>query len=149
MRSTGLRALFGAICAFVLTSGVVQAKPHGSSQPQAAGIVVPSPDRRHRITLVEGRLRLDGHPVAAAGKPLGRPVWRSDSRAVAFLQRCPTGLQLSVVLLDVDPWKPIIWSLPTLADSSRQIFWIGPQRIGVGDKTLVPRLVVTWTTTLV
>jgi hypothetical protein len=158
MRRTALRALIGVVCALSLGS-VRAASPRRSPSsrpalrqaPRAPSWIVHSPDGRHRIELgAAGRVHLDGRPLSSAGKPLSAPVWRRDSRALAFLQRGEVGLQLVVVLLDVDPWRPLVWSLPSLAGSScRHLFWIAPQRIGVGEKALVPRLVVSWTTTLV
>jgi len=158
MRNAALRALVGVICALSMVSASAAHPRRGpSSRPSrpavtpAPGWRVHSPDGRHRIELgSSGRLLLDGQPLAATGRPLAPAVWRRDSRALALLQRAGSGVQLVVLLLDVDPWRPLIWSLPALTGSScRQVFWIAPQRIGVGNKALVPRVVVSWTTTLV
>jgi len=152
MRRTGLRTLVGVICALGCSSSAsVPARPHRPPEwrrPCSAWFIV-SPDRRHRVELgASGQLQLDGQPLAGAGKPLVRPVWRRDSRALALLQRGASGLELLVVLLDSDPQQPLVWSLPTVASQScREVFWIAPQRIGVGEKALVPRVVVSWTTT--
>jgi hypothetical protein len=145
-------ALFAVIC--VLSCGFPgSAQARSRSVPSTPPPIwsVLSPDGRHHIDLTaSGRLQLDGRPLALANKPLARPVWRHDSRALAFLQRSSTGLQLLVVLLDVEPLVPIVWPLPPLMNSRlRQVFWIDPQRVGIGEKMLVPNLVVSWTTVLV
>lgn len=147
MKSAGLSALAGLICLLIGSSG--SARPH---RPSSAGNRWPvvSPDGRHRLERgAAGSLLLDGRLLASSGRPVGVPVWRQDSRALAFLQRSGTGLQLRVLLLDLDPLQPVVWSLPPHAEGLREVFWITSCRIGVGEKPLVPRLVVSWTTTVV
>ncbi len=147
MRSAGPSALVGLICLLISSSG--SARLH---RPSSAGHGWPiiSPDGRHRVEMgATGGLLLDGRPLGSSGRPVGVPVWRPDSRALAFLQRSAVGLQLRVLLLDVDPLQPVVWSLPPQAERFRQVFWITSCRIGVGDKPLVPRVVVSWTTTTV
>jgi hypothetical protein len=152
MRRTGLRTLVGVICALGFIAGPsapALARRPAAARPRWCPLFIVSPDHRHRVELrASGQLELDGRPLAGAARPLARPVWRRDSRALAFLQRGATGVELRVVLLDDDPQQPLVWTLPGLtAQSCREVFWIAPQRIGVGEKALVPRMVVSWTTT--
>jgi hypothetical protein len=104
-----------------------------------------SPDRRHLVEVTSrGRVRLDGKGVrSGAGKLRGKPIWRRDSNALAFLQRSSFGLQL-VVLPRLDHRRPLVWHLPPAADELSKVFWISPRRIGIGAKEMVPRLVVNW-----
>lgn len=106
---------------------------------------VQSPDRRHVVQVTsKGRVRLDGKTVRyGAGKLRGKPIWRRDSHALAFLQRSSFGLQL-VVLPRLDHRRPLVWHLPPVADELSKVFWIAPRRVGIGAKELVPRLVINW-----
>ncbi len=150
----------GPLC--VLLLGTTLAGPAASAQAQRPGpqrslpdaprapvAVVPSPDRRHRCEVVrDGAVRLDGRPVeAGAGRAVGRPVWRGDSRALTFLYRTPTALKL-VVLPDLHAARPLIWRLPPFVAQATHVFWISYQRVGIGEAALVPRVVVSWTTTV-
>lgn len=106
-----------------------------------------SPDRRHVAEVTStGRVRLDGKGVrSGAGKLCGKPIWRRDSHALAFLQRSSFGLQL-VVLPRLNHRQPLVWHLPPVADGLSKVFWISPRRIGIGAKELIPRLVINWST---
>ena len=148
MRSTARGALFALIWALSCQAG--SAAVHARVGPARTRSIwsVPSPDRKHRVELcTSGQLALDGQRIPLTGTLLGRPAWRRDGRALAFLQRSGAGMQLLIVLLDVDPLTPLVWSLPSLTTGTlREVFWIGPQRVGIGEKMLVPRVVVSWTT---
>ena len=106
-----------------------------------------SPDHRQVVQVTRtGRVKINGKPVQSGpGTPLFRPVWRRDSRALAFLQRSPHGTQL-VVLPSLDPRHPLVWQLPSTADELRTVFWISQRQLGVGATELMPRLVVSWST---
>lgn len=105
-----------------------------------------SPDGRHLARFTRRGLQLDGRLIDSGPGPiLGQVTWRRDSRALAFLQRSPRGLQL-VVLPRLDSESPLTWLLPLGADGLSKVFWVGPSRIGVGAKELVPRFVVSWRT---
>jgi hypothetical protein len=115
--------------------------------PAQARVVV-SPDRsRYVEVFTDGRVRLNGHHVLCReGQLLGAPVWRRDSRALAFLQRSTIGLRLHV-LPDLEATRPLVWTIPALAERQSHLFWIAAQRVGVGPAALMPRVVVSWTTT--
>jgi hypothetical protein len=121
-----------------------------SVQPKAIAQtrVVVAPDRTRFVEVfADGRVRLDGHHVLnREGQLLGVPVWRRDSRALAFLQRSPHGLQLHV-LPDLETVRPLVWTIPALVERQLHLFWIAAQRVGVGPAVLMPRVVVSWTTT--
>lgn len=110
-------------------------------------IAIPSPDRRQRVTVTaSGRVQLNGRPVrCGAGRVVGRPVWRPDSRAVAFLLRSTLGWMV-VVVPDMAEQQPLVWRLPYRAQPLRKLFWVGPQRVGIGARELIPELVVSWST---
>jgi len=105
-----------------------------------------SPDGRHQARVTLRGLQVDGRSISSGpGLILGHVTWRRDSRALAYLQRSPQGLQL-VVLPRLDSDSPLTWLLPSHADGLTKVFWIGRSRIGVGARELVPRLVVSWRT---
>jgi hypothetical protein len=109
-----------------------------------------SPDGRHAaLVTATGRVRLDGHPVdAGRGRVQGPVVWRHDSRALAFLQRSHLGLEL-VVLPRLDGSHPLTWRLPSHADGLTKVIWVGKTRVGVGARSLVPRVMVSWRTRVI
>jgi len=109
---------------------------------------VASPDGRHTAALTRrGRVMLDGRTVRSGpGQALAGPVWRRDSRALAFLQRTANGMQL-VVVPGLDAAAPLVWLLPSTAATLRKVFWISSRQLGVGHNEVVPKLVVSWTTT--
>jgi len=109
--------------------------------------VLASPDRRHRVELTPGGgLRVNGRWLCAS-QALGAPVWRRDSRALAFLHQTAAGLRL-VVLPELDAERPLVWQLPAVVVPRSQVFWISPQRVGVGAQSLMPQVMVSWTTTV-
>ena len=114
----------------------------------SAATVVRSPDRLRFVEVIaDGRVRLNGHhPLAGPGRILGGPIWRQDSRALAFLLRSAHGLQL-YVLPDLEAVRPLVWTIPPLAEKRVHLFWIAAQRVGIGPAALMPRVVVSWTTT--
>jgi hypothetical protein len=142
MKGVGVLALAVLVCAL--------APGRGEGAPKRTGKIsvnISSPDRRQVVEVNRrGRVVLNGKQVRSGpGKALSRPVWRRDSGAVAFLQRSHYGLQL-VVVPELDPRHPLVWQLPSTADRLRKVFWISARRLGVGEKELVPRLVVSWST---
>ncbi|PID38797.1 MAG: hypothetical protein CSB49_03740 [Proteobacteria bacterium] len=122
-----------------------------------------SPDRRHMARVATKGLELDGRLVVA-GAIIGPPVWRRDGGAIACVRRAPGrrgvgagGLQLVVVplpeaspLLSVATLRslatPLIWRIPRLVGRRPTLFWMSAQSIGLGDRPLVPRVVISWTT---
>jgi len=138
----------------VVTSVSLLATARQRERPQpkrpATVALHPSPDRRHLVEVTErGRIRVDGRHVAGGGKLTGGVAWRRDSRAFAFLARIGGGLQLVVVPDLAEAAQPLVWPLPPVSDVATQVFWISAQRVGVGPKPLLPRIVVSWTTALV
>jgi hypothetical protein len=129
-----------------------QSAKHKEPLPKAkvpsAATVVRSPDRLKFVEVVAGgRVRLNGHHLLSGpGLILGGPIWRQDSRALAFLQRSPRGLEL-YVLPDLEAVRPLIWTIPPLVEKQLHLFWIAAQRVGIGPAVLMPRVVVSWTTT--
>jgi len=145
MKGPGALAVM-VFCALALPPALASPTPRRAAHPNAS-YEVTSPDRR-KVVLVtgQGRVKVDGKLVRSGpGKPLCRPVWRRDSRALAFLQHSRHGTQL-VVLHDLDPRHPLIWQLPSTADRLRKVFWISRRQLGVGANELMPRLVVSWST---
>ncbi len=110
--------------------------------------LVRSPDRLKLVEVTaDGRIRLNGHHLLGGpGRVLGGPIWRQDSRALAFLLRSSSGLQL-YVLPDLEAVRPLVWTIPPLEEKRVHLFWIAAQRVGVGPAALMPRVVVSWTTT--
>jgi hypothetical protein len=148
-RCLGAILLVGVVS---LVSLLATARQRERPQPKRPAILAqhPSPDRRHLVQVNDqGRIRVDGHTVAGSGKLVGVVAWRRDSRAFAFLSRIGSGLQLVVVPDLCEAGQPLIWPLPPVSDGATQVFWISAQRVGVGPKPLVPRIVVSWTTALV
>lgn len=132
-----------AICVFA----PVLAGARSGRRPKRAPVSDRSPDRQHTVTVTAaGRARVDGRAVQSGeGRVVGRPVWRGDSRALAYLQRTPYGVRL-VVLQDLTTRRPLVWQLPPAADALRRVMWVGKRRVGVGARALVPRMVISWST---
>jgi hypothetical protein len=123
-------------------------EPLPKAKAPAAATVVRSPDRLKFVEVIaDGRVRLNGHHLLGGpGRILGGPIWRQDSRALAFLLRSAYGLQL-YVLPDLEAVRPLVWTIPSLAERQVHLFWIAAQRVGIGPAALMPRVVVSWTTT--
>lgn len=143
MKGPGALALAVAVlCAPTLAAGGRQGRSSITNRFE-----ISSPDRQQVVTVTrQGRVRINGQLVrSGAAQALGSPVWRRDSRAVAFLQRSRHGMQL-VVLPELDPRHPLVWQLPSTADRLRKLFWISARQLGIGVQELIPRLVVSWST---
>jgi hypothetical protein len=102
-----------------------------------------SPDGSHKALITVRGVMLGRRLVRAERGQVKSLVWRRDSRALAYLQRTDLGLQL-VVLPRLDSLRPLTWRLPAHAQDLSRIFWISDTRIGVGNRELVPRVVVSW-----
>jgi hypothetical protein len=106
-------------------------------------IVKASPDGAHKALITVHGVKLGRRLVRAERGKVKSLVWRRDSRALAYLQRTELGLLL-VVLPRLDSHRPLTWRLPAHAQDLSRIFWISDTRIGVGNRELVPRVVVSW-----
>jgi hypothetical protein len=110
---------------------------------------VTSPCGRHYVDVVAGQVFVDGRrvsPGAGAVYLVGRPAWRRDGQAVAWVERHEGAAapQLVVVPAVDGHAEPMPWTLPSVSPED-QIFWAGPRRVVVGPALLVPRAVATWT----
>ena len=137
-------AVMGLCAPLVAQGGPTRRAAHSSIANRHE---VTSPDRQQvAVVTRRGRVKVNGRLVRSGqGQALGQPVWRRDSRAVAFLQRSRHGMQL-VVLPELDPRHPLVWQLPSTASRLRRVFWISAKQLGIGAREMVPRLVVSWST---
>jgi len=123
-----------------------QPRRRGDRAPQSLRAVV-SPCGRHAVEVARGVVLVDGrrvHPARGSVYLLAPPTWRSDGRAVAWIER-GEGVVRLVVVPDVDAAAEALpWSLPTVTRAD-QIFWDGPRRVVVGPALLAPRAVASWT----
>lgn len=108
-----------------------------------------SPCGRHVVVVSSGVVRLDGsrlHPDSGTVHILSPPAWRSDGRALAWIERRAGRVQL-VVVPEIGAGAEIMpWVLPGFAPGDR-VFWAGSTRIVVGADALAPRAVASWTVT--
>jgi hypothetical protein len=107
---------------------------------------VRSPCGRHSLSVERGEVRIDGRRVHERGENvylLGAPAWRRDGSAVAWMERSRGNLRLVVVPDVAAPGAPLTWDLPA---STRidEVAWAGTTRVVVGETTLAPRAVATW-----
>jgi len=114
-------------------------------QPRVVAMISAG-QRRVAAVSRRGDVRVDGRMVrCGSGRVVGQPAWRPDGGALALLQRSSRGLRLCVVLLEPGPGTPLTWWLPQQSEQLTRVFWVGQDRVGVGYRALVPRIVVSWT----
>jgi len=107
---------------------------------------VASPCGRHVAEVIGGAVYVDGKRIRTSDGSvfvLAPPIWRSDGRAVAWIER--SNGQARVVVIDGvgDRVAPLPLALPAVASDDR-VFWAGPQRLVIGPALLAPRAVATW-----
>jgi hypothetical protein len=122
----------------------------GDAFARSSGPRVVSTCGRHVLEVAGGRAVLDGRPVWGASAParvLSSPVWRSDGRAVAWLERDGVETRLVIIAQVESPADALPWHLPAVA-SGDQVFWAARNRVVVGPHLLAPRAVASWTETV-
>jgi hypothetical protein len=106
--------------------------------------------RPRALQVVRGQVLLDGqrvHPGADRVRMLGRPIWRADRCAVAWIERRGPVTRLVVIPQIEGPPSALPWHLPAVSRADR-VFWAARTRVVVGRHLLAPRAVATWTETL-
>jgi hypothetical protein len=108
---------------------------------------VRSPSGHHVVEVDGGAVYLDGrcvHPEVGVVHVLSAPIFRSDSDAVAWVERGGGGTRL-VVLPQLSSDAPAIaWPLPRALGQDR-LHWAEANRVIVGPDLLQPRAVASWT----
>jgi hypothetical protein len=139
-----MRSAFGLVLTLLL---VLPGATEAASLEKTVRPVV-SRCGRHVAEVVRGAVRLDKKPVQSSAADveveiLVAPAWRSDCRAVAWVELQGTDRRLVVVpSLDAGA-QQLSWALPpTLGDE--RIFWVGRSRIAVGVAMLQPRAMASW-----
>lgn len=106
-----------------------------------------SPNGRHVVQVRGQLLYIDGR-LRAFGAPLGRPVWRRDSGALAFVRRGQRRQLELVVVPGLRGQELIVWRVPPLVGRRPRLAWLGRYAVGLGKRVLMPRVVFRWTTQL-
>ena len=78
------------------------------------------------------------------------PRWSRSSEAIALLVREKTTTRLVVVLLRGEVAGQVLeWDVPPNALPAKVVTWIDAHRVSVGAREMEPRMVATWSSTLV
>lgn len=143
---------FLVVSGVALCSAVTAEPPPRRVAKDAPGATLAAPSRspcgRHTFEVADGYVSIDGAPVHKQDGPtqlVGRPTWRPDGGALAWIERkrgetrlfvLPKVRRFSAELLD--------WALPSTVAKSA-IHWVGASRLVVGREALQPLAIASWT----